>query len=425
MSHEESVKGHAMQNSSSKRFRTPGIERGKRNAVAFEVLREANDHSRPSELSLIHYGQEQLNGLAALPFIETLLWIPFIETLLCIPFIETLLWIPFIETFAVDPIHRDIALDPIHRDIAVDPIHRDIAGDPIHRDIAGCGRVGVDTGHWAIGKKDDIHKMINLLWGLPVHHRLGLEWSTTRNSKAPTQPPWVLEIMAYLARGDLPLLTKGLRIQLLREVFPRWSVELQHSKSYFSGSTLFFPWIVSHMPTGSPNTQLFRNLVPHQQVALNNYKPYVLATTFFFPRMASNVLNGPPKTQLFMKMVPRWPLELRNGKPYVPVGTPFFPWIVTHMPTTSPNTQLFRKAVPRWLESKFRDTGVITPEEFVAAGDHLVHPCPTWQWATGDESRSMSYPPRNKQFLIARNVLCSRRCKQGSVYSKRDDQSAT
>ncbi|XP_063230986.1 ubiquitin-like-conjugating enzyme ATG3 [Bacillus rossius redtenbacheri] len=62
--------------------------------------------------------------------------------------------------------------------------------------------------------------------------------------------------------------------------------------------------------------------------------------------------------------------------------------------------------------SRFRETGVLTPEEFVAAGDHLVHQCPTWQWATGDEGRAKDYLPRNKQFLITRNVPCSRRCKQ-------------
>lgn len=54
----------------------------------------------------------------------------------------------------------------------------------------------------------------------------------------------------------------------------------------------------------------------------------------------------------------------------------------------------------------------MTPEEFVAAGEHLVHHCPTWQWASGDESKTKSYLPKNKQFLITRNVPCSRRCKQ-------------
>ena len=41
-------------------------------------------------------------------------------------------------------------------------------------------------------------------------------------------------------------------------------------------------------------------------------------------------------------------------------------------------TGLASKFMGTLKDSKFHDKGMLTPEEFVQAGDHLTHKCNTW-----------------------------------------------
>ncbi len=75
---------------------------------------------------------------------------------------------------------------------------------------------------------------------------------------------------------------------------------------------------------------------------------------------------------------------------------------------------------PVLTESQFTEKGVLTPEEFVKAGDMLVLRCPTWQWQAGDPANSRPFLPPDKQFLFTRNVPCQRRAR--SLMSGVDDE---
>ncbi len=57
----------------------------------------------------------------------------------------------------------------------------------------------------------------------------------------------------------------------------------------------------------------------------------------------------------------------------------------------------------------FQTDGVLTPSEFISAGDQLISNCPTWSWAGGDPKKRKSYLPENKQYLISRGVPSYRR----------------
>jgi hypothetical protein len=54
-------------------------------------------------------------------------------------------------------------------------------------------------------------------------------------------------------------------------------------------------------------------------------------------------------------------------------------------------------ATPTLSVSAFLERGVLTPEEFVKAGDELVYKCPTWHWESGDPNKRKKYLPKDKQ----------------------------
>lgn len=60
---------------------------------------------------------------------------------------------------------------------------------------------------------------------------------------------------------------------------------------------------------------------------------------------------------------------------------------------------------PTLKQTAFLSKGILTPDEFVRAGDELVYRCPTWSWCNGGIGPK-SYLPPDKQFLITRNVPC-------------------
>ncbi|GAA6058670.1 hypothetical protein JCM10212_004081 [Sporobolomyces blumeae] len=67
---------------------------------------------------------------------------------------------------------------------------------------------------------------------------------------------------------------------------------------------------------------------------------------------------------------------------------------------------------PVLRDSKFKETGRITPDEFVAAGDFLAYKFPTWTWEAGQPGKARDFLPKDKQYLISRNVPCLRRVSQ-------------
>lgn len=63
--------------------------------------------------------------------------------------------------------------------------------------------------------------------------------------------------------------------------------------------------------------------------------------------------------------------------------------------------------IPVRSKSGYQQHGVLTPNEFVIAGDYLTRVCPTWSWETSKQP--VPYLPYNKQYIITRCVPCDKR----------------
>ena len=64
---------------------------------------------------------------------------------------------------------------------------------------------------------------------------------------------------------------------------------------------------------------------------------------------------------------------------------------------------------PTRQTTAFLEKGVLTPDEFVRAGDELVFRCPAWSWAASSTSKGVSHLPADKQYLITKHVPCPTR----------------
>lgn len=57
------------------------------------------------------------------------------------------------------------------------------------------------------------------------------------------------------------------------------------------------------------------------------------------------------------------------------------------------------KLNPNLKESKFYQEGILTPEEFIKAGDFLIKKCPSWKWMSAKEKYYNKALPKDKQYL--------------------------
>jgi len=82
-----------------------------------------------------------------------------------------------------------------------------------------------------------------------------------------------------------------------------------------------------------------------------------------------------------------------------------------------------KKVMGTLKESRFYQEGVLTPEEYVKAGDFLTSKCPTWKWCSASEGKlRCDYLPENKQYLQTSQVPCPKRARDVDLSNKTSER---
>jgi len=67
------------------------------------------------------------------------------------------------------------------------------------------------------------------------------------------------------------------------------------------------------------------------------------------------------------------------------------------------------KIIPVMTNNNFVKTGMLTPNEFVKAGDYLVSNYVNWKWGEIPKNKRLSFLPKNKQMLRMKNSFGKRK----------------
>lgn len=75
--------------------------------------------------------------------------------------------------------------------------------------------------------------------------------------------------------------------------------------------------------------------------------------------------------------------------------------------------------------NNFTETGQLSVDEFISTGNQLAYSCPTWRWfGTSDypNMSTVSYLPKEKQFLMTKNVPSLKRVSDLNEIREEDDE---